>query len=98
VAYSLEDKLVIAVSARALFDLEESNRIFETEGPEAYRDHQRRNQDVTLGKGVAYPFVRRLLALNGPDANDRPIEVMLLSRNDPDTGLSEPFKTLMRDG
>ena len=35
--------------------------------------------------GVAFPFIRRLLSFNGDDY--QPVEVVLLSKNDPDTGL-----------
>ena len=50
------------------------------------RDYQRENQDIPLITGVAYPFIRRLLKLN--EISDEPlVEVILLSRNDPDTGL-----------
>jgi 5'-nucleotidase len=85
--YPLEDKLVIAVASSALFDLSECDRIYRDQGTEAYREFQRKHQDDALKPGVAFPFIRRLLALNGTDANDQPVEVVLLSRNDPDTGL-----------
>lgn len=78
-------KLVIAIASSALFHLEDSDRIFREQGVESYRRYQRENEDVVLQPGIAFPFIRRLLALNLPD--DAPIEVVLLSRNDPDTGL-----------
>lgn len=88
-------RLIVAVSSRALFDLEESNRIFEEEGEEAYARYQIANEEVCLAPGVAYAMVRKLLALNTSDASDtfdapgRPqrIEVVLTSRNSADTGL-----------
>jgi 5'-nucleotidase len=86
VPYPLEQKLVIAVASSALFDLSESHEIFLKEGADAYRAYQRAHQDDVLKPGVAFPFIRRLLSLNG-DASDSPVEVILLSRNDPDTGL-----------
>lgn len=88
-AYELSNRLVVGMSSSALFDLSESDAIFRTQGEQAYRQYQRENQDNTLDKGVAYPFIRRLLKLNelSPDANDPLVEVILLSKNDPDTGL-----------
>lgn len=85
-AYSLEGKLVVAVASSALFDLAESDRVFREQGEEAYRRFQRERERECLPPGVAFPFLRRLLALNGADESDRPVEVVLLSRNDPDTG------------
>lgn len=78
---------MIAIASSALFDLTESDRIFQERGVEQYRAFQRANEGVTLAPGVAFPLVRRLLGLNTPDPEDQPIEVVLLSRNDPDTGL-----------
>lgn len=84
--YSLENKLVVAVASSALFDLSESDRVFREEGEEAYREFQRSREREILPPGVAFPFLRRLLALNGPSEDDHPVELVLLSRNDPDTG------------
>lgn len=85
--FPIETKLVIAIASSALFDLTESDRIFREKGVEEYRRFQRDNENVTLAPGVAFPLVRRLLSLNTEDPSDQPIEVVLLSRNDPDTGL-----------
>jgi 5'-nucleotidase len=87
VPYPLNDKLVIGVASSALFDLTESDAIFRKYGLERYRTHQRAKENDTLRQGVAYPLIKRLLALNGPVDTDRAVEVILLSRNDPDTGL-----------
>ncbi|WP_201559133.1 5'-nucleotidase [Psychrobacter immobilis] len=85
-AYDLTGRLVIGLSSSALFDLDESDNVFREQGEQAYRDYQRENQDIPLITGVAYPFIRRLLKLN--EISDEPlVEVILLSRNDPDTGL-----------
>jgi 5'-nucleotidase len=84
--YQLEDKLVIAVASSALFDLSESDRVFHEEGVEVYRQYQRDNENVILGAGVAMPLIKRLLRLN-QGAEESLVEVILLSRNDPDTGL-----------
>lgn len=88
--YELGNRLVIGVASSAMFDLTESDNVFRTEGEEEYRKYQAKNVDVPLKKGVSFSFVKRLLSLN--DLSDNPVEdplveVMLLSRNDPDTGL-----------
>lgn len=91
--YPIQDKLVIAIASSALFDLSESHKVFLENGTEEYRKFQRQHEDDPLPPGVAYPFVRRLLSLNDPENNDEPVEVTLLSRNDPDTG-NRVFKTI----
>jgi 5'-nucleotidase len=84
---SFDGKLIAAISSRALFDLEESNRVFEERGVEAYYEYQRQHESEVLGPGIAFPLVRKLLALNAlPPAKAR-VEVILLSRNTADTGL-----------
>ncbi len=86
--YPIDNKLVIAVASTALFDLEESERVFREQGLEAYQQYQLANEDVVLAPGVAFPFVRRLLRLNeGLPPEQSPVEVVLLSRNDANTGL-----------
>lgn len=80
--------LVVAITARALFHLEDSHGLFEAEGVQAYADHQRQREDDMLEPGIAFPLVRKLLALNAVDAPHAPaVEVILLSRNSSDTGL-----------
>lgn len=85
--YPIESKLVIAIASSALFDLRESDAVFQRDGEERYRQYQREHQDNVLAPGVAFPFIRRLLSLNAATEGDQPVEVILLSRNDPDTGL-----------
>ena len=77
--YDLTDKLVIGLASSALFDLEESDAIFRTDGPEAYQAFQRENQNVLLKTGVAFPFIKRLLSLNELNPENPPIEVVLLT-------------------
>ena len=85
-AYDLQDKLVVAISSRALFNLEHENHIFETEGIEAYHRYQIENENTVLEKGTAFPLIEALLSLN--DKFDYPIvEVIILSSNSPETGL-----------
>lgn len=86
-AQSLAGKLVIAISSRALFDLEESNRIFEQEGLERYIEYQIEHEDQSLLPGVAFPLIRRLLALKDPETGREAVEVILVSKNDANTGL-----------
>jgi 5'-nucleotidase len=82
------DKLVVALSARALFDLEDSHALFERDGVMAYADYQRAKENEILRPGIAFPLVRKLLALNRLDRPGLPrVEVILLSRNSSDTGL-----------
>ncbi|MCF1487457.1 5'-nucleotidase [Pseudomonas mosselii] len=88
-AFELDDRLVIGVASSAVFDLSESDAVFRREGEAQYRKYQEQHLDVPLGKGIAYPFIKRLLALNDlrGDPEDPLVEVVLLSQNDPDTGM-----------
>ena len=82
-----DEALTIGVSSRALFDLGESHRVFETSGLEAFADYQVARENELLEPGVAFPLVRKLLALNDDNADHPRVEVILLSRNSADTGL-----------
>jgi len=82
----LDDKLVLAISSRALFDLTESHQVFESQGVEAYRQYQIEHEDEILAPGDAFPLVKKLLALNQRLAKAA-VEVILISRNSADTGL-----------
>lgn len=88
-AASLDGKLVVAISSRALFDFEEENRVFEHgHGPHkdrAYMKLQLDKLDVPAKPGVAFSMVRKLLAFN--DASAQRVEVVILSRNDPVSGM-----------
>ncbi len=82
------NKLVVAISSRALFNLEESHALFEREGLQVYQQFQRDREDEPLEPGIAFPLVKKLLALNQHGNPNLPkIEVILLSRNSSDTGL-----------
>ncbi len=85
-AYSIDKKLVIAVSSSALFDLSESDKVFRDQGTKAYKSYQEEHLDDVLGKGVAFPFVRRFLSINNRFKEEQPVEVVLLSRNSAVTG------------
>ncbi len=80
----MNTKLVIAISSRALFDLDESNSIYEIDGIEAYAKYQIEHENELLKPGVAFMLVKKLLNLN---QYGNYVEVILLSRNTADTGL-----------
>ncbi len=80
-------KLVVAISSRALFDLDDSHAVFEAEGVDAYCKYQIEHEDDPLEPGVAFTLVQKILALNGIYAGSASVEVILLSRNSADTGL-----------
>ncbi|WP_297925386.1 5'-nucleotidase, partial [Metallibacterium sp.] len=82
-----DDRLVVAISSRALFDLGDSHALFERDGLEAYRQFQIAHEDEVLAPGVAFPLVQKLLRLNARAPTAPRVEVILLSRNSGDTGL-----------
>lgn len=84
-AATLDGKLVVALSSRALFDFEEENRHFEQTNDRAYMQLQLARLDVPAKPGVAFPLVQKLLAFNM--AETQRVEVVILSRNDPVSGL-----------
>ncbi len=79
--------LVVAISSRALFDLDESHRVFKEQGVTAYHRYQVEHEDDVLQPGVAFTLVRKLLNLNALFESRVKVEVVLLSRNSADTGL-----------
>lgn len=83
---TLEDKLVIGISSRALFDLVEADALFEREGLSAYREYQRAHENEILEPGTAYPLVKGLLAVN-ERAGEQLVEVIIFSRNDADSAM-----------
>lgn len=82
----LSDILVVGVSSRALFDLEAENEIFNKEGISGYRKYQQEHENVLLTPGTAFYLVQSLLHLN-TDAKKRIVEVVVMSRNSPETGV-----------
>lgn len=80
-------KLVVAISSRALFDLTESHMVYENEGVDAYCNYQIANEDTPLAPGIAFNMVKKLLSLNESASEAPKVEVILLSRNSADTGL-----------
>ena len=79
--------LVVAISSRALFDLDESHAVFESEGLEAYAEYQISRENEFLKPGEAFQLVKKLLALNADETNHQGVEVILVSRNSADSGL-----------
>ncbi len=82
---SLEGQLVVAISSRALFDFEEENQVFEQGDDRAYMKLQLERLEAPAKPGVAFSLVRKLLAFNNADAQR--VEVVILSRNDPVSGM-----------
>lgn len=80
-ALKLEDKLVIGVSSRALFDLEYENEIFEKEGLKAYSQYQLEHEKDILKPGTAFPLIKALHHLNDLT------EIIVMSKNSADTSL-----------
>ena len=85
--YPIEKKLVIAVSSSALFDMQDSDAVFRQDGEDAYRVYQQKHINDPLKEGVAFPFIKRLLNLNASFPEEQPVEVILFSKNSPETGL-----------
>jgi 5'-nucleotidase len=83
---TLEDKLVVGISSRALFDLDEANSIFEQEGLTAFRQYQREHERDILEPGTAFPLVKGLLAVN-ERAGEQLVDVIIVSRNDADSAM-----------
>jgi 5'-nucleotidase len=84
-SFSLSGKLVVAISSRALFDFEEENRVFEATNDSAYMRVQQERLAIPAKAGVAFPLVEKLLKFN--TATESRVEVVILSRNDPVSGL-----------
>jgi len=87
--YDLSNQLVIGIASSALFDLSASDEVFRNDGEDVYRRYQEDHLAEPLQPGVAFPFIKRLLALNELAIEGEPpfVEVIILSKNDPDTGL-----------
>ena len=81
---TLEGQLVVAISSRALFDFEEENRVFEDGDDRAYMQLQLQRLEQPARPGVAFSLVNKLLAFNEEAPR---VEVVILSRNDPVSGM-----------
>ena len=80
--YSINNKLKIAVSSRALFQLEDEEKIFQEKGKEEYEKYQVEHENDILMPGAAFPVVKSLLELGEDD-----VEVIVVSKNTANTSL-----------
>lgn len=85
-AFPIEEKLVVGITSSALFDFTEEHQIFLDEGLDAFKKYQAENRKKLPSPGSAFPFIRRLLGLNKKFPDQKPVEVVILSRNDPVAG------------
>lgn len=95
--YPIEQKLVVAIASSALFDLTESDSIFKQYGEEEYQIFQEKNIDRPFDKGVAFPFIKRLLSINQSFGEEQPVEIVLMSKNSPKTG-ERAFRSIAHYG
>ena len=84
-AVSLDNKLVVGISSRALFDLEVENRIYEEQGLQAYLEYQVAHEKEILKPGTAFPLIKALHKLN--DCGEQLVEIIIMSKNSADTSL-----------
>jgi len=96
-ANKLDNKLVLAISSRALFNMDDSHRVYQEEGLEAYSRYQVAREEEPLEPGEAFPLVHKLLNLNEMLGGENQVEVVLLSRNSADTGL-RVFNSIQHHG
>ena len=82
-----ESKLIIGISSRALFNLDESHKIYKKDGLRSYENYQIENENKTLKPGEAFSLVKKILKINDLYEKTDRVEVILLSRNTSDTGL-----------
>ncbi|WP_186842312.1 5'-nucleotidase [Acetobacterium fimetarium] len=85
--HKFENCLVVGISSRALFDLEEENRIFEKEGVEAYAQYQIEHENEILTPGTGFALIKALLNLNKIEPEKRKTEIIVMSKNSADTSL-----------
>ena len=95
--YPIDRKLVVGVSSNALFNLEYEDKIFKEQGVPAFRKYQEQNIEKLIHKGLAFPFIKRFLNINNYYPKEKPIEVVLLSKNSSETGL-RIFKSIKHYG
>ncbi len=86
-AFPIENKLVVAITSTALFDFTKEHDIYLKDGIETFRAYQSEHRHDIPPPGSAFPFIKRLLHLNRIFSDELPVEVVLLSRNDPEAGL-----------
>lgn len=95
-ASHLSETLVIGISATALFDLKEADKVFREKysldkdtAISEYRKYMLEREGEPLDDGTGMPLVKALLELNKYQPKDEPplIEVVVMSRNSPETGI-----------
>lgn len=96
-AFDLEHRLVIGVSSRALFDMSMENEIFERQGVKAYCDYQLEHENEIMKPGPGFALVKALLDINKMPGQEGRVEVIIMSRNSPDTSL-RVFNTIKEYG
>lgn len=84
-AMNLDNKMVVGISSRALFDLEAENRIYEEQGLQAYLEYQIAHEKDILKPGTAFPLIKALHKLN--DGGEQLVEIIIMSKNSADTSL-----------
>ncbi len=84
-ALCLDNKLVVGISSRALFDLEEENKIYVENGLDAYTNFQREHENDILKPGTAFPIIKALRNLNSE--GHYLTEIIIMSKNSADTSL-----------
>ena len=85
--YDISNKLKIAVTTRALFKLEDENRIYEEQGTEVYEKYQISKEKDILEKGAAYSLIKALLSINDIEETRDQVEVIIITRNNANTGI-----------
>lgn len=86
-AYPIDKKLVVGVSSNALFNLEKEDEIYNSKGLKEYNLYQEQNSNKQLDKGLAFPFIKRFLNINSVYKTEQPVEVVLMSKNSPESGI-----------
>ncbi|MEA4807067.1 MULTISPECIES: 5'-nucleotidase [Acetobacterium] len=85
--HKFENCLVVGISSRALFDLEEENRIFDEAGVDAYTKYQIEHENDILKPGTGFALIKALLKLNEIGSDERKTEIIVMSRNNADSSL-----------
>lgn len=83
----MSNKLKIAVTSRALFRLENENKLYQEKGKKAYEEYQIEKENEILNKGAAFSLIKSLLSINTIDATRDKVEVLLVTRNNANTGI-----------
>ena len=85
--YDISNKLKIAVTTRALFKLEDENRIYEEQGADEYEKYQISKEKDILERGAAYSLIKSLLSINDIEETRDQVEVIIVTRNNANTGI-----------